>query len=291
MTILCGTDFSPLAVAASRIAAELAQRVGDSVHLVHVAEAGTRDPDRLESAAAALRALGAQVTVGEFDGIPDDVLLEQGGADGTRLIVVGAKGRRAAARWLLGSVAEQVVQGADVPVLVIRSADPFEAWLRGDRPLTVMVAADLSPGSRQALGWIGTLRRFGPLTVTVAHVAWLPGEYARRDIRGPMPLDSVPEELAEMLRRDLERMMAEVPGVGEAQVMIQQGFGRPDVHLAAMAEAVAADLVVLGSHHRKGLSRWWHGSVSRGLLVQSTTNVAVVPVAVAEDGSPVSSGG
>lgn len=290
MTILCGTDFSPLAVAASRVAAEMALRVGDSVHLVHVAEAGTRDPSRLESAAMGLRAIGAQVTLEEFDGIPDDVLLERGRAEGTRLIVLGAKGRRAAARWLLGSVAERVVQGADVPVLVIRHAGPFEAWLRGDRALRVMVAADLSPGSRQALGWIGPLRQFGPLDVTVAHVAWLPGEFARRDLKGPMPLDSVPEELAGILRRDMERMVGEVAGVGEVQVLIQQGLGRPDVHLAAMAEAEAADLVVLGSHHRAGLSRWWHGSVSRGVLVQATTNVAVVPIAVTDGGAPASSG-
>ncbi len=290
MTILCGTDFSPLAMAASRIAAEMAGRVGDSVHLVHVAEAGTRDPGRLESAAAGLRALGAQVTLEEFDGIPDDVLLDRGRANGTRLIVLGAKGRRAAARWLLGSVAERVVHGADVPVLVIRSAEPFEAWLRGERALRVMVAADLSPGSRQALAWIGPLRQFGPLDVTVAHVAWLPGEFARRDIKGPMPLDAVPEELAGILRRDLERLVSGVPGVGEVQFLIQQGLGRPDVHLAAMAEGAAADLLVVGSHHRAGLSRWWHGSVSRGVLVQSTTNVAVVSVAVTEEGAPAPQG-
>lgn len=288
MAILCGTDFSPLAAAASRIAAEMARRVGDSVHLIHVAEAGTRDPRRLESAAAGLRALGAQVTLEELDGIPDDVLLDRGRAEGARLIVLGAKGRRAAARWLLGSVAERVAQGADVPVLVIRNADPFEVWIRGERPLRVMVAADLSPGSREALAWIGPLRQFGVLDVTVGHVAWLPGEFARREIKGPMPLDSVPEELAGVLRRDLERLVGDVAGVGEVQFLIQQGLGRPDVHLAAMAEAASADLVVVGSHHRAGLNRWWHGSVSRGVLVQSTTNVAVVPVAVTAEGEATS---
>jgi hypothetical protein len=42
-------------------------------------------------------------------------------AEHTDLLVLGTHGRRGPSRWWLGSVAERVVQGAPVPVLVTRA--------------------------------------------------------------------------------------------------------------------------------------------------------------------------
>jgi nucleotide-binding universal stress UspA family protein len=49
---------------------------------------------------------------------PADVILWRAEEDGADVIVVGARGHGAAARLLLGSVADKVVRGAQVPVLL-----------------------------------------------------------------------------------------------------------------------------------------------------------------------------
>jgi nucleotide-binding universal stress UspA family protein len=55
-------------------------------------------------------------------------------------------------------------------------------------------------------------------------------------------------------------------------------LGRLDRHLVAAAADLGVDLVVVGSHHREGFRRWWHGSVSSGVLGAAPMSVAVVPV-------------
>jgi len=55
------------------------------------------------------------------DGPAADAILDA--ATGADLIVMGTHGRRGASRWWLGSVAERVVRGARVPVLVLRADD------------------------------------------------------------------------------------------------------------------------------------------------------------------------
>ncbi|MBI5362280.1 MAG: universal stress protein, partial [Planctomycetes bacterium] len=38
-----------------------------------------------------------------------------------------------------------------------------------------------------------------------------------------------------------------------------------------------SELVVVGAHQRGGLKRFWHGSVSHGVIDRAGTNVVVVP--------------
>lgn len=52
---------------------------------------------------------------------PVDAILDA--ASTADLIIVGTHGRRGPGRWWLGSVAERIVRGATIPVLVTRAAD------------------------------------------------------------------------------------------------------------------------------------------------------------------------
>lgn len=59
------------------------------------------------------------VDVTVVDGAPVDAILHA--ADHADLLVLGTHGRRGPSRWWLGSVAERVVRGSPVPVLVTRA--------------------------------------------------------------------------------------------------------------------------------------------------------------------------
>ncbi|HYL30672.1 MAG TPA: universal stress protein, partial [Gemmatimonadales bacterium] len=136
MTILCGTDFSPLAARAATVAGLMARAGGQRLHLVHavrppaVGAAPTPgDRPRLEEEAGRLRQLGIQVTDDVLWGEPDEALVREAARVEAGLIVLGAVGHRAMDRWLLGSCAERAAREAPVPVLVVRDDRPFEEWL------------------------------------------------------------------------------------------------------------------------------------------------------------------
>lgn len=72
------------------------------------------------------------------DGPAADAVLDA--AAGADLVVMGTHGRRGASRWWLGSVAERVVRGARVPVLVVRADDTRHET--ADHFRRVLVVAD-----------------------------------------------------------------------------------------------------------------------------------------------------
>ena len=167
MKIICGTDFSEHADQASRAAAALARRLGDTLVLAHVWDEtlgeGLWDDfhDRMSAAvrnrlydhAVRLRETGASVEEEILSGMPDVELAKLASRLDARLLVVGSLGRRSG-EWLLGSVAEHAAVLSPVPTLVVRSAVPFEAWARGERPLKVFVAFDFTGTAEAALRWI-----------------------------------------------------------------------------------------------------------------------------------------
>jgi len=63
---------------------------------------------------------GVSVETALEDGTPHQSILEYADEEGMDLIVMGTHGRSGLDRYLLGSVTERVVRGADTPVLTVR---------------------------------------------------------------------------------------------------------------------------------------------------------------------------
>jgi nucleotide-binding universal stress UspA family protein len=289
MRIVSGIDFSPNSLAAAEAAAAIARRLGEELILVHADAFLAELPEsgrtawlepmrgRLRATAERLRQAGTSVSEEILTGPPDERLTEYAAKIGARLIVVSSLGRRPPEQWLLGSVAERTAQTATVPVLVVRNAAPFASWARGERPLRVLLAVDLSPASEAAIRWVRELQDIGPCHVVVAHSCWPPRERERLGIHGPMPLTELDPEVERVLRRDLASMVGGSFGSGERHLRVEMCLGRADTHLVAMATDEQADLVVVGTRQRRGVDRFWHGSVSRGVLHLAPMSVACVP--------------
>lgn len=290
MTIVCGTDFSAPATGALRVAALLSRTLGERLELVHVldelgAELTLRERGavynpirtRLRGAARQARELGADIDEELVPGNAAEVLAALAARADARLVVVSSSGRRPPARWLLGSVAERVARTCSVPVLVVRDSAPFEHWLGGKGPLAVMVGADLSESSDAALRWVEQLRRVGPCDVTIAHVAWPPGEHDRLGVQAPIEAEQLHPDIERTIHRELKARVGQLTGEGEVRFLVRQGFGRADEHLVSLAEEARVDVLVVGSHQRSRIDRLWHGSVSRGVLHLAPMSVASIP--------------
>lgn len=176
------------------------------------------------------------------------------------MVVVGSHGRGAVGRLLLGSVSSGVVRSAKCPVAVVRAEASF---LPHSNKAPVLVGIDCSPVSERALtiAFEEASRRGVALTVlhawsdiAVYQVPWLGWQSeAERD-------------LAEYLVDWQDRY----PDVKVRQIVTLDQPGR-----ALIEESESAQLVVVGSHGRGGLSGMLLGSVSNAVVHSVTTPVIV----------------
>lgn len=296
MPIVCGTDFSEGSRSALTVAAALVPRLESTeLWLVHVLDAATRALDasvretlerdsrkRLAEEGARLavdlREAGARVHHAVLVGSASDALLAFAEEKKAQLVVVSSQGHSASFVLRVGGTSERLAQSAQLPVLVVRDDAPFDAWARGDRPLRLLLAVDWSRSCDAAIRWVKALRESRPVDVVVGYVynSGFPGEGPTR--YGLPWRHSVVErdpEAEALLVRDLQARVGDMGGRGGVVFRPQLGVGRIGDHLLALAEAERVDLIVTGTHHRRGLARL--GSVAAVTLRHSRGSVAVVP--------------
>ncbi len=77
----------------------------------------------LERLAAGVREHDSRVQVAISQGHPHLEIVNFAEANQVDLIVMSTRGQSGISRWLMGSVADRVVRGANVPVLLVRTRD------------------------------------------------------------------------------------------------------------------------------------------------------------------------
>jgi nucleotide-binding universal stress UspA family protein len=270
--ILCAVDFGDRAAAAARVAGELARRTSGSVELVHVVPPAAASVEALavdtavldarvrDVARARLTALGQEVaaagvpmTTHLAEGEVEAQLLARAAAIGADLVVMGAHGRPALERLILGSVAERTVRIADRPVLIVPPAAEAAAQAAGS--LRVLVALDGRSASDGALAFVRALRARGPCDVTFLRLYWPLEEIARLGLRGTRDLFAPDPEIVADLERTLRLQVGALPGAGAITFAVAPAWGEPSSRLLAEADTRAADLLVMGAESRHGLGR------------------------------------
>jgi nucleotide-binding universal stress UspA family protein len=291
--IVCGTDFSATSTEAVDIAAAMARRLETSLVLIHVDEllgTLTSNPVLLEAAilqrrrdlddeAQRLRELGTSVEDKFLSGSAFEELVTTAKKFKVSLVVLGAVGHGLARRLLLGSVAERTAETSPVPTLVVRPGGRLMSWIRGKHPLKILVGYDFSAASNAALAWVNELSKVGKLETTVLYSNWPPDEARRLGYEGPLPLAANPEEIQKNLERDLKKRIAKSLSKQKVTAIVEPGWGTPEGYLFEMASRREIDLIVVGTHQRRGLGRVLLGSVSRAVLHRAKVSVAVVPPA------------
>jgi nucleotide-binding universal stress UspA family protein len=288
-SIVCATDFSEASTQAFEISALLAQRLGEPLALVHAVDDESRDslPGEIRDSLALyaraqyheqcerLRELNVPIIEGFRAGRPDSVLLEQAADEHARLLVMASTRKRRLSRWMHGSVAERVAEAAKCPTLIVRDAAPLLRWLKGERRLRVLLAADLSAASAPALQWVKWIRPLGPCEVFVSYFE--PQPLALSPIGYPSALvDDLVADATHRQERFFRQTIRSVLG-RNVYISFEKGWAFSDAHLIQRAMEVRAELIVVGTHSRHGCSRFGHHSVSRGVIHYASTNVVCVP--------------
>ncbi|WP_412069947.1 universal stress protein [Rubrivirga sp. IMCC43871] len=292
-TILFPTDFSACAESAYRHAAYLADRLGATLHVLHVVEdeaAPERDwPEGtgtlMISAADIAADLGLPEPEADADGV--DVPLvetEVVGRDAATaildlaydeevgLIVMGTHGRRGWRRGTLGSVAEAVSRRAPCPVLTVRPDDADRAW--PPRRILLALAADAVD--------TGTLPPAGRWAVRLAAAYGAPLDLVH--VASPIAEAIGEDETAEfVLEAMAERLRAEPAGAADVRVHVVTGDAATS--LRELALRTHAHLVVVGTHARTGVGRALIGSVAEEVARTAPCPVLIVRDVLAGDGA------
>lgn len=290
-TVLCALDFSDGSTRALIAAADLAERAGANLHLLHV------DPlfrARLAStpggdSAAVFRqrvetfvnqTLGAEdafdvlaPTVHESYGeSPADGILRYAEEVGAGLVVTSTHGRRGLDHLLLGSVAAEVLRRSPVPVLVV--PERSEAVAPGpDRP--VLVAVDFAGLGETALRAANELATAYSAPLVVSHVR----DVGSEALIGTRPSSESRSREEAHVAIDTLLQSAETPGDPELFVIP----GDPKAELVTLAQKTNAGALVMGTHGRTGWSRVRLGSVAEWVVRHAACPVLTLPARSASD--------
>lgn len=293
--ILFATDFSLGALPARAYAAYWASTFGAELKVVHVFEAypvleaypmapnpmadtpviksiQNEVSRRLDQLANELGRCGVRASSMQVHGVPSEEVIKEAGADGTDLIVLGTQGRTGLEHILIGSTAERVVKGAPCPVMTVRSALVPPSH---DRPIAIkhiLVPIDFSDCSLDALEYAILLAKHFEASVTILHVL----EWAS------VGLDFSVVDLAEgtRVRKETETRLLDLAAMIRAQDLsvatVIRGGGAPADFVLECAGERGADLIIMGTHGRRGLSRLFIGSEAEGVLRQAACPVITI---------------
>lgn len=299
MIIMIATDFSEHARKAADAAAALASANGGSLMLVHVhhipdlselpglaAQAVQAAETALETEAERLSKTGIDVRSEFLEGPPGRRLLEVATSCRADLLVLGSKRRKVIERWLLGDVAEYVVEHANLPVLIVRDPEPLVNWVTKLDPLSILVGQNLRQPSDNSLLWVKSLAGIGPTRVIVAYATWPYDEAHRYGTPPPPTFSDNSPELMEFISRDLTRRVERLAGDLGAETVVKASWVGADIALAQLARERHTDLLVLGKRQHRALARFLEHSVSRSTMHDTPANLAIIPCTSAPVSAP-----
>jgi nucleotide-binding universal stress UspA family protein len=144
----------------------------------------------------------------------------------------------------------------------------------------ILITTDLSAESKVALPFGREIaQKFGAqiaLVLVGQELLAVPASYG---LELPMYLDpAVQREIDERLRQDLERFKSAEFGAQQVQSIFKAGEISPADGILAVADELGADLIVMASHGRSGVSRVLLGSVAERVLRHAKCPVLIVPV-------------
>lgn len=284
LRMLIGSDLGHAASAARAFAVEWAQLGSCTTDIVYVVSpadihkrmgvAAAPSDHRLtaEEEQALLRDItrtappsekNAQLRVIAARGSPDAYLVTQAEQGDFDLVLVGQRQQSLLEQFWSGSVSRGVIRASPVSTLCVPA--PLESATKPFQPYRrIVVATDFTPVSQQAFTHaLGLVAPGG--TIQLAHV--LPTINPAIDNKDE-------KQLAWSM---ISKMTGPDDRGPNCKIQHDVLEGQADDELLALAERSGADLIILGTRSRKGLSRTLLGSVARGVIDKARIPVLLIP--------------
>lgn len=235
----------------------------------------------VRSAAERLSGPCRAVTTDSLLGFPRTAIPDYAKAWKADFILIGSRGHGALARFLLGSVAQAVLRTAPCSVEIVRRESQPNVAPR--KEFKILLGTDGSQCASAAAKSVASRPwPAGTLIKVVSAVELLMPENAM-SVSSPAPV--YPASLLEEVWSDARKRAYDA--VAEAQktlaaagLKIVDGESAPDgdprAVLLDQAKQWGLDLIVLGSHGRRGIDRFLMGSVSESVALHAHCSVEVI---------------
>jgi nucleotide-binding universal stress UspA family protein len=289
--LLIPLDGSGFAESVLPVAQVLARRFHSTVTLLHVIERrppaevhGERHLASVPEAEAYLQAIAAKSfpdlrinfhVHGPDAGDVASIITRHAEEFGIDLIALCTHGRGGARELLYGSVAQQVLGGGEVPVLLIRPEGIGQAFTCA----RLLVPLDGSPASEAALPEAETLASaFGGqlhLLTVVPTLATVPTDRAPAALLLPGATAASLEIEEQATRTYLEGLIQRLGAAGAA-AELEVCRGDPAFVVIEAADRIGADLIVMATHGRSGMGAVWAGSVATRIVARGRRPMLLV---------------
>ncbi|RKD89077.1 universal stress protein [Halopiger aswanensis] len=286
--VLVPVDGSEPAAAALDYALEIAATNGATVQLLYVAN--TNKPSLTQQAGSVVDALEQEgedviadareqatqqdvpVTDDIVQGDPREAIVEAAEPEFIDLVVMGTHGRDSLENYVLGSVTEHVVNACETPVLAVRAdEDARQPYPYDD----ILVPTDGSDNARKAMAFAADVATQYDATL---HLLSVVDEPALGAAVGSSPvLDRLEENAQEIVADGADT--AREAGIDDVETAVETG-SVPDT-VRSFATDVGADLIVMGTHGRRGLDERLLGSTTERVL--RTAPVPVLTIGAAAE--------
>jgi nucleotide-binding universal stress UspA family protein len=201
-------------------------------------------------------------------GDPASGILDQVSATHTDVVVMATHGRSGPGRWLYGSVADEILRRALVPVILVPPG--VTAPWPTDRPPRILVPLDGSRHAEAALGPAEELAaQLGSEIVLLELVEFPPYSFLGDGNAYLAAFD--PDGALGEARQYLGALATRL-----ALGRVLAGLGYPAFAIAEVAGREKADLMVMATHGRSGLARLVLGSVATGTLQHASVPLMLI---------------
>lgn len=282
--IIVGIDFSEQSEIAAKYAVQIARHTGARVILVHAGQVPEKplpknasartwqaaveskmaqDRDKLEDMRKRLGNGSPEISHMIIDGFADIGLCDAGKRLDADLIVTGTHGRSGLSRFLMGSVAERVVRHYHRHVMVARPGAEHKRAFD-----SILVPTDFSADAEAALRLALVLVAPGG-AIELFHAWDTPPELAL-EWSGPV-LDELAEDAKQAGKQLLQRYQS-----SERTIAFETARAGAVTGIEQRLQAREFDLVIMGSHGRRGIKRFLLGSVAEKIVRHAPCSVIVV---------------
>jgi nucleotide-binding universal stress UspA family protein len=234
--------------------------------------------DRMSDASARLAEFkqrayvrGIATTTRIATGMPSEEIIAAALAEEADMVIVGTRGKSGLAHVLLGSTAERVIRMAPCPVLAVHTAIGESLTEKGICLDRILVPTDFSECSEGAVTFAGVVAAQAKASIELLHVVE-PGYYS---------IDFTiehPDEREQKRQRSADHLEALSEKLSKAGIAVNMNLrgGAPADMILDVAKTTSSDLILMGTHGRRGVSHMWAGSVTESVLRRGTIPVLAV---------------
>jgi nucleotide-binding universal stress UspA family protein len=228
--------------------------------------------------------VAVSATVLDLDGSVSETLAEQASAEGADLVVMTTHGRGGFTRFLLGSVADDLVRVSPMPVLLVRPQDEEPKLDAFPEMKDVVVGVDGTKLSERMLELAAGFADVTGSQLTLARVV-TPVEISQGAETDP-GIEQEAKHLMDQTNQCQERLLKTVETYleGLAKPLRARGLevqtrvvveSDPHSALLKLSHATDSGLIALETHGRSGISRWVLGSVADKVIRDADVPVLV----------------